>query len=171
MIIFKIAKFFFIKNLPTLAIYTLAFSTFESLKSYSDLLIFSFNLQMIIVYFYILKFPDHLGNGHIFLAGIINDVVIGTPLGASALSLLVLSFFSSYIRNVTLRPKMSAEWITFIPALFFSNLVYFIIINNFSHLSFYYIELLRSTFFTFLFFPFFYYFLNSFQERFLKENA
>tara|TARA_B110000971_G_C19532200_1_gene286433 strand:- start:30 stop:410 length:381 start_codon:yes stop_codon:yes gene_type:complete len=126
---------------------------------------------MIIVYFYVLKFPDHLGNGHIFLAGIINDVVIGTPLGASALSLLVLSFFSSYIRNVTLRPKMSAEWITFIPALFFSNLVYFIIINNFSHLSFYYIELLRSTFFTFLFFPFFYYFLNSFQERFLKENA
>jgi cell shape-determining protein MreD len=171
MIIFKIAKFFFIKNLPALVIYTLAFSTFESLKSFSDLLIFSFNLQMIIVYFYVLKFPDHLGNGHIFLAGIINDVVIGTPLGASALSLLVLSFFSSYIRNVTLRPKMSAEWITFIPALFFSNLVYFIIINNFSHLSFYYIELLRSTFFTFLFFPFFYYFLNSFQERFLKENA
>mgnify|MGYP001178984889 CR=1 FL=1 len=171
MIIFKITKNFFIKNLPALAIYTLAFSTFESLKSFSDLLIFSFNLQMIIVYFYVLKFPERLGNGHIFLAGIINDVVIGTPLGASALSLLVLSLFSSYIKNVTLRAKMAVEWITFIPALFFSNLVYFVIINNFSHLSFYYIELLRSTFFTFLFFPFFYFLLNSYQKNIVKINA
>jgi rod shape-determining protein MreD len=171
MIIFKIAKFFFIKNLPALVIYTLAFSTFESLKSFSDLLIFSFNLQMIIVYFYVLKFPDHLGNGHIFLAGIINDVVIGTPLGTSSLSYLILSFFTNYMKQVTLRSKMTSEWITFIPALFFSNLIFFIIINNFSHLSFYYIDLLQNTFFTFLFFPIFYFLFNSIQTKVLKFDA
>jgi cell shape-determining protein MreD len=162
---------FLVKNIPVLILYTLCFSSFDGIKEFPDLLIFTFNLQMIIIYFYTLKFPNFLGNGHIFVAGIINDVVIGIPLGTSSLSYLVLSFFSSYIRNATLRPKMRAEWITFIPALLSANLVYFIIINNFSHLTFYYIELLRSTFFTFLFFPFFYYFFYYLQTRVLKDNA
>jgi hypothetical protein len=66
---------------------------------------------------------------------------------------------------------MSIEWITFIPALFFSNFVYYIIINNFSHLSFYYIELLQNSFFTFLFFPIFYFILNYYQSIISKNNA
>ena len=156
-------------NLTIFIFYFLSFTTFEGAQEYPNILIFSFNLQMIIVYFYVLKFPESLGLGHIFLAGIINDVVIGTPLGTSSLSFLVLSFFTSYIKNVTLRSKMSSEWIAFIPALFFSNLVYFIIINNFSHLSFYYVELLRVTFFTFLFFPIFYYIFNIHEIGILKE--
>ena len=164
-------KNFFLNNLAILIFYYLSFSTFEGFKEFSDITIFAFNLQMIIVYIYSLKFPDYLGNGHIFLAGIINDVVIGMPLGVSSLSYLVMSFITSYVREATLRSKMSAEWIAFIPALFFSNLTYFIIVNNFSHLSFYYIELLQNTFFTFLFFPFFYYFFNYYQTKILKVNA
>jgi cell shape-determining protein MreD len=160
-----------INNLAVIILYILSFNSFEGIREFPNLLIFSFNLQMIIVYLYVLKFPNHLGLGHIFLAGIINDVVVGTPLGVSSLSYLVLSFFTIYIRHATLRSRMSAEWITFIPSFFFSNLVYFIVINNFSHLSFYYVELLRSTFFTFLFFPFFYYFFHYYQTRILKDNA
>ena len=91
------------------------------------------------------------------------------PLGTSSLSFLIMCFFTSYVRNVTLRPKMTAEWFTFIPAIFFSNLVFFIIINNFSDLSFYYIELLRNSFFTFLFFPFFYFLLIQYQGA-IKED-
>ena len=150
-------KNFFSQNLIVIVFYAISFSTFEGIKEFQDLLIFSFNLQMIIVYFYVLKFPENLGNGHIFMAGIVNDVVIGIPLGTSSLSFLVLTFFTTYIRNATLRSRMTSEWTTFIPALFFSNFVYFIVINNFSHLSFYYIELLSNTFFTFLFFPIFYF--------------
>ena len=164
-------KEIFATNLAVIIFYTLSFNSFEELKEVPNLLLFSFNLQMIIVYFYVLKFPDELGLGHIFIAGIINDVVVGTPLGTSSLSFLVLCFFTSYIKNVTLRPKMTSEWITFIPALFFSNLVYFIIINNFSHLSFFYIELLRNSFFTFLFFPIFYILFNSYQIKVSKRNA
>lgn len=162
--IFKTFNDIFIKNLIVWIFYIISFSSFEQVKEFQDLVVFSFNLHMIIVYFYVLKFPENLGTGHIFLAGIINDVVIGTPLGTSSLSFLVLTFFTSYMRNATLRSKMTSEWVTFIPALFFSNLVYFIIINNFSHLSFYYIELLRSTFFTFLFFPFFYILFKNYQK-------
>ena len=157
-----------VSNLAVLSLYFLSFCTFEGLKEFPDLVVFSFNLQMIIVYYYVLKFPDHLGLGHIFLAGLVNDVVIGIPLGISSLSYLVLSFLSSYIREVTLRSKMTSEWITFIPALFFSNFIYYLIINNFSHLSFYYVDLLRNTFFTFLFFPIFYFIFNTFHTKIYK---
>ena len=167
--IFNNLKLFVINNLIVVIFYTLSFNTFAGIKEFPNLLIFTFNLQMIIVYFYVLKFPSSLGTGHIFLAGIINDVVIGIPLGTSSLSFLVLSFFTAYIRTATLRSKMTTEWITFIPALFFSNFVYFVVINNFSHLSFYYVELLQNSFFTFLFFPIFYYLFNSYETKMLKN--
>jgi|TARA_B110000967_G_scaffold205367_1_gene249777 cell shape-determining protein MreD len=170
MSIFNQIKNFFFKNLIVIIFYYVSFHSFEAVKQLPILMIFSFNLHMIIIYFYILKFPDNLGNGHIFLGGIINDVVIGIPLGVSSLSFLVLSFFTVYIRTATIRSKMISEWTAFMPALFFSNLVYFIIINNFSHLSFYYIELIRNTFFTFLFFPIFYYLFNSFEKHIIKKN-
>jgi len=163
-------KYILSNNIAVVMLYVVSLGAFESLKEIPDVNIFSFNLQMIIIYFYILKFPESLGLGHIFLAGIINDVVIGTPLGTSSLSYLILSFFTNYMKQVTLRSKMTSEWITFIPALFFSNLIFFIIINNFSHLSFYYIELLQNTFFTFLFFPIFH-FIFSYYQTMVKDNA
>ncbi len=166
---FKYLKEIFLKSFPIILLYFLSFSSFEGLKEFPNFALFSFNFHMIIIYFYILKYPDYLGIGHIFLAGLINDVVIGTPLGASSLSYLIMCFFTTYIRNVTLRAKMTAEWFTFIPAIFFSNLVFFIIINNFSNLSFYYVELLRNSFFTFLFFPFFYFLFKRHQMRFKED--
>ena len=166
---FKPTKILLLKSLPVLFLYFLSFNSFESIKELPNFTLFSFNLHMIIIYFYILKHPEYLGTGHIFLAGIINDVVVGTPLGTSSLAFLVMCFFTNYIRNVTLRSKMTAEWFTFIPAIFFSNLVYFVIINNFSNLSFYYIELLRNSFFTFLFFPFFYFFFKQYQQQFKED--
>ena len=42
--------------------------------------VFSLNLQIIIIYFWIIKRPNLMGPGHIFLAGLINDVVMGFPL-------------------------------------------------------------------------------------------
>ena len=164
---FKLIKEKILSSLPVLALYILAFNSFEGLKEIENFVLFSFSLQMIIIY--ILKFPDYLGLGHIFLAGMINDVVLGTPLGTSSLSYLMLSFFTSYIKNVTIRSRMTTDWFTFVPAIFLSNLIYFVIINNFSNLSFYYVEILRNSFFTFLFFPIFYYLFSSYQRRFKKD--
>ena len=154
------------QSFPIVLLYFFSFNSFEGVKGLESLYFLSFNLQMIIIYVYVLKYPDYLGLGHIFLAGIINDVVLGVPLGTSSLSYLMMCFFTTYIRNVTLRPQMTTEWFSFIPAIFFSNLIYFIIVNNFSNLSFYYVELLRNSFFTFLFFPLFYYIFTSYQKQF-----
>ena len=169
MFTFRSIKESSLKLLPIILLYFLSFNSFEGVKAVPNFALFSFNLHMIIIYFYILKHPEYLGIGHIFLAGLINDVVIGTPLGVSSLSYLVMCLVTSYIRNVTLRSKMTAEWFTFIPAIFFSNLTFFIIVNNFSNLSFYYVELLSNSFFTFLFFPFFYFFFCNYQKIFKNE--
>ena len=166
---FKYLREISLKSLPIILLYFLSFNSFEGVKEIPNFFLFSFNLHMIIIYFYVLKYPEYLGIGHVFLAGIINDVVIGTPLGASSLSFLAMCFFTSYMRNVTLRSKMTAEWFTFIPAIFFSNLIFFIIVNNFSNLSFYYVELLRNSFFTFLFFPIFYFLFKRHQLRFNED--
>mgnify|MGYP001158125050 CR=1 FL=1 len=147
--------FYIIKSGPLLLMYILALSELET-EFNSYLNFFSFNLQMIIIYFWVLKKPQLLGNGHIFIAGIINDAVIGLPLGASAISFLVLSLASSYVRNATLRSRLVVNWFAFIPAIFFSNLIYLIIITKFSDISISYMQLLQNSFFTFLFFPIFY---------------
>ena len=150
-------------SLPIIFLYFFSFFHFQT-PEVGKINFFSFNFSMILIYYYVLKFPANLGFGNIFLAGIINDTVIGTPLGTTSLSYLTLSFFTSYIRNATLRSVLSVEWFTFIPALFFSNLVYLVIINKFSNVSFYYLELLQNTFFTFLFYPIFYYIFKTYQE-------
>ena len=155
-------------SLPIIFLYFFSFFHFQT-PEVGKINFFSFNFSMILIYYYVLKFPANLGFGNIFLAGIINDTVIGTPLGTTSLSYLTLSFFTSYIRNATLRSVLSVEWFTFIPALFFSNLVYLIIINNFSNISFYYIELLQNTFFTFLFFPIFHYIFSQYQRLISRE--
>jgi len=165
MIFIKNIKEFLLKSFPVIFLYILSFHNLEGASQFPNFTLFSFNLSMIVIYFYILKYPDYLGIGHIFLAGLINDVVVGTPLGSSSLSYLAMCFFTTYLRHVTLRPKMSSEWFTFIPAIFFSNLVFFMIINNFSNLSFYYVELLRNSFFTFLFFPIFYFIFHKVQMK------
>ena len=165
---FKAVKEKIFTSLPIIFLYFFSFFHFQ-IPEVGKINFFAFNFQMILIYFYVLKFPDNLGYGNIFLAGIINDIVVGIPLGTTSLSYLSLSLFTSYIRNATLRSIMTAEWVTFIPALFFSNLVYLIIINNFSNVSFYYIELLQNTFFTFLFYPIFHYIFSYYQRLVSKK--
>tara|TARA_B110000285_G_scaffold228478_1_gene291512 strand:+ start:233 stop:766 length:534 start_codon:yes stop_codon:yes gene_type:complete len=164
----KQAKIKLFTSLPVISLYFFSFYHFQ-IPEVGKIGIFSFNFQMILIYFYVLKFPENLGFGNIFLAGIINDTVLGTPLGTTSLSYLTLSLFTSYIKNATIRSVMTAEWFTFIPALFFSNLIYLIIINNFTNVSFYYLELLQNTFFTFLFFPIFHYIFTQYQ-RFVSKD-
>ena len=160
----------FIKLLPLIFLYFLSLNSFTITKTIPHIEIFSFNVQIIIIYFYVLRFPEYLGFGHVFLIGILKDALMGTPLGATAVNYLVLCVVATYIRNVTLRSKLTTEWFMFIPALFFSNFAYFAIINNFSNLAFYYEELLRITFFTFLFFPVLYPILNSHRKLYKVED-
>ena len=95
---FKIIRTKIFTSLPLILLYYFSFYQFQT-PEVGKIGIFSFNFQMILIYFYVLKFPEDLGFGNIFLAGIINDTVLGTPLGTTSLSYLTLSLFTTYIKN------------------------------------------------------------------------
>ena len=120
--------------LPLFLLYYLSISEIDTnLEKIFE--IFTFNLPIIIIYFWILKKPSIMGTGHIFVAGLINDVVMGFPLGISSLSYLVVCFFSNYVRNKSVNTTIASDWFTFFIALIFANLLFFLLLNNFSNIT------------------------------------
>ena len=113
---------------------------------------FSINIHYILVYYWVLRQPENLGYGFIFLSGIISDVVLGLPFGINALSLLFVAGVAAYVRVVTVRITLINDWISFIPALLFANFIYFFSLY-FSDYSIDYFYLLKNSMFTFIFYP------------------
>ena len=137
---------------PLLLLYYLSISEIDS-NLEKTFEIFTFNLPIIIIYFWILKRPSVMGTGHIFVAGLFNDVVMGYPLGISSLSYLVICFFANYVRNKSVNTTIASDWFTFFIALIFANLLFFSLLNNFSDIVISYSKILYNTFFTLFLFP------------------
>ena len=141
---------------PLIFLYYLSISEIDThFENYFEIL--SFNIQLIIVYFWVSKRPEALGGGHIFFAGLINDVVTGFPLGLSSLSYLTVSLVATYVKNMTVNTRITTDWFTFFIAIFFSNLIFFILLSNFSEIAVSVTEISYNTFFTLIFFPFFWF--------------
>ena len=115
--------------------------------------IFSFNLQMILIYYWVLRDPDIIGYGFIFIAGLVNDVILSLPLGISALVYLLVSFVGAYVRNATVRSTLITDWFTFIIAIFLGNITYFFLINKFTKIQLEYVSLFYESLFTFILYP------------------
>ena len=120
---------------PLILLYYLSISEVDAnLENLLD--IFSINLQIIIIYFWMIKRPSLMGTGHIFVAGLINDVVMGFPLGISSLSYLLVCFVGNYVRNKSVNTTLASDWFTFFIALIFSNLLFFsLILLQINHLQ------------------------------------
>ena len=113
----------------------------------------SFNLIYIFIFYWVLKNPNILGYGFIFLAGIINDVVVGLPIGVSSFTYLILSGFAAYIRYLTVQPSLIYDWIVFIPSVAVTNSAYYYILGIFFDINVDYIPLSLNTGITILFYP------------------
>lgn len=144
----KQIRFKFIELLPLFLLFFISLNG----NSIISLNYFSINVHYILVYFWVLRHPQLLGYGFIFISGIISDVVFGLPLGVNALSLLVIAAVAAYVRVVTVRITLINDWISFIPALLFANFVYFISLY-YSNYSVEYFYLLKNSLFTFVFYP------------------
>ena len=119
---------------PLIFLYYLSISEIDShFENYFEIL--SFNIQLIIIYFWVSKRPEALGGGHIFFAGFLNDVIMGFPLGLSSLSYLTVSLVANYVKNMTVNTRITTDWFTFFIAIFFSNLIFFILLSNFSEIA------------------------------------
>ena len=133
-----------------------------------DLNFFTVNIHFILVYYFALRKPDLLGNGYIFLSGIITDVIQGLPIGTTALTLLIVAGVASYVRVVTVRISLLTDWISFIPTLLLASFSYYLVLN-FSDYSIDYIYLLKNSIFTLIFYPVLW-FLFSILLNLLGEN-
>ena len=154
---------------PLILLYYLSISDVDAnLENFLE--IFSINLQIIIIYFWMIKRPILMGTGHIFVAGLINDVVMGFPLGISSLSYLVVCFVGNYVRNKSVNTTLASDWFTFFLALLFSNLLFFSLINNFSDLTIPFSKMGYNTFFTLFLFPIFWFLFNIYQMSFIGSQ-
>ena len=163
----KTSLFYKIYNAgPLLLLYYLCISEVDTnLEKIFE--IFTLNFQIILIYFCIIKRPSLMGTGHIFSAGLINDVVMGFPLGISSLSYLVVCFVGNYVRNKSVNTTIASDWFTFFIAMIFSNLLFFSLINNFSDLQFSYSKIGYNTFFTLFLFPVFWFLFHLYQITFI----
>ena len=141
--IYKQVKFRFFELIPLFILFFISLNG----NSIIDLKYFSINVHYILVYYWVLRQPQALGYGFIFLSGIISDVVFGLPLGINALSLLVIAGAAAYVRVVTVRITLINDWISFIPALLIANFVYFLSLY-FSDYSVDYLFLFKNSIFT-----------------------
>ena len=144
----KKVKFKFFDLLPVILLFVISLNG----SSIINLNIFSVNIHYILVYYWVLRQPQSLGYGFIFLSGIISDIVLGLPLGINALSLLIIASVAAYVRVVTVRITLVSDWISFIPALLFANFIYFISLY-FSDYTVDYFYLFKNSVFTFIFYP------------------
>jgi len=146
--IFKTIKFKFFQILPVLLLFFISLNG----SSIINVKFLSVNIHYILVYYWVLRQPQSLGYGFIFLSGITSDIVLGVPLGINALSLLFIAGVAAYVRVVTVRITLINDWISFIPALLFANFIYFSSLY-FSNYSVDYLYLLKNSIFTFIFYP------------------
>ena len=143
-----------IKNIPIILLLISVLNEFDF--NYLGLSYFSFDFPFILIFYWSLKRNESLGYGFIFIAGMINDVVVGLPIGISSLSYLFICVFASYLRNITLRPSLIKDWIFFLFTIFFIKSLMHLLLVLFFSFELNYIILITNLFFTFLM----YYFLS-----------
>ena len=148
---------------PLFILFFLVFSETEfDFEKFSFL---SFNLTYILIFYWSLKKTESLGYGFIFIAGVINDVVVGFPLGISSLAYLLICGFSAYLRNITLRPNLFKDWIFFLFTILVVNSFTYSLLTLFFLFKINYISLLINLIFTFLLYFVFAHIFQFYQKK------
>ena len=137
-----------LKYFPLILLYFSVLNEFDI--DVPSLNLLSFNLPFIIIFYWSLKDPDHIGNGLIFISGILNDVTLGYPIGISSFIYLIIIAFASYLRNITLRPNIYKDAIVFLVAILFANSVNATILSFLFLIEISFFEILVNIIFTFL---------------------
>ena len=138
--------------------------------NYLDLKYFSFNFSYILIFYYSLKKSESLGYVYIFIAGLFNDVVVGTPIGLSSLMYLILCGAAAYLRNITLRPSLVKDCIFFLITLLIINSLLFIALNFIFNYELDYFDQIINITYTFLLYFLFSNLFDFFENYFIGKN-
>jgi len=132
--------------------------------------IFAFNFPFILIFYWSLRKSESLGYGYIFLAGLINDVVTGFPIGISSFNYLLICGFAAYLRTITLRPNLVKDWFFFLFTILVVNSASYSILNIFFSIDLNYYNLFVNIFFTFIFYIIFANLFLIYQNKFFKDS-
>jgi rod shape-determining protein MreD len=135
-----------LRHVPLILLFTSVLNNFDF--NYLGLKYFSFNFSYILIFYFSLKRSYSLGYTYIFIAGLFNDVVNGSPIGMSSLMYLFLCGVAAYLRLITLRTSLFKDWISFISAILILNSLFFIIVNLFFDFEISFINQIVNIFFT-----------------------
>jgi len=130
---------------------------------------FSFNFSYILIFYYSLKKSESLGYIYIFIAGLFNDVVIGTPLGLSSLMYLLLCGAAAYLRNITLRPSLVKDCIFFLITILIINSLLYITLSFIFDYRLDYFDQIINIIYTFLLYFLFSILFNFIEVYFLGK--
>ena len=159
----KNIKLFLYKYFPVILLFIVILNELDF--NYLDLKYFSFNFSYILIFYYSIKRSQSLGYIYVFVAGLFNDVVVGTPIGLSSLMFLILCVAASYLRNITLRPSLIKDGIFFLITILIINSLLFIALNFIFDYELDFFDQIINITFTFLL-----YFLFANLFDFFKKN-
>ena len=155
-------------NIPIILLFVSVLNNFDF--NYLGLKYFSFNFSYILIFYYSLKKSESLGYSYIFIAGLFNDVVIGTPIGLSSLIYLILCVAASYLRNITLRPSLLKDCIFFLFTILIINSLLFLSLKFIFNYELNYFNQIINITFTFLFYFLFSNLFNFFENYLMRSN-
>ena len=138
----------FFKYFPLILLYFSVLNEFDI--DVAKIGLISFNLPFIIIFYWSLRDPDQIGNGLIFISGILNDVTLVYPIGVSSFIYLTIIAFAAYLRNITLRPNIYKDSLVFLIAILFANSLNSIILSFIFLIEISFFEIIANITFTFL---------------------
>ena len=157
-----------LSNAPLILLFVSVLNNYDF--NHLGLKYFSFNFSYILIFYYSLKKSESLGYTYIFIAGLFNDVVTGTPIGLSSLMYLILCVAASYLRNITLRPSLLKDSIFFLITILIINSLLFIALNFIFNYQLDYFDQIINITFTFLFYFLFSNLFDFFERYFVSSN-
>ena len=145
----------FYSLLPIIVLFISVLNEFDF--NYLKLEYFSFNFPFILIFFFTLKDFKNFDYFLVFLAGLVNDTVVGLPLGISSLSYVLICIATSYLRNITIRPNPIKDWFYFLFIISLINSMNYSILTLFFSYDLLLLSYLVNIFFTFVLYMFFAY--------------
>ena len=139
--------------LPVIILFISVLNEFDF--NYLNLEYFAFNFPFILIFYFTIKEIKNFDYLLVFLAGLINDTVVGLPLGISSLSYMLICIATSYFRNITIRPNQIKDWFYFLFIISLINSITYSILTLFFSFNIVLMDYLVNTFFTFIFYVFF----------------
>ena len=133
--------------------------------NYLEIKYFSFNFAYILIFYWTLKSPRYLNYGSIFLAGLVNDVVVGLPMGVSSFCYLLICSVTAYLRNITITPNFINDWISLLFTILVVNSIQVISLDFIFSIEVNYMRYLINSGFTFIFYPIFLFLFNILEKK------